>query len=105
MSLTIKAHTPLAADGSTPLYTVQGGEAQFGHNVVLGVLGSLGGGSLRVEICVDPISAAAPTNFLTIVFSLTVGQANTGLILPPGSRIRATLSGSTAPSATFYILE
>jgi hypothetical protein len=95
----------LTADGSTPWYQVQGGEAQFGHNVVLAAKGSLGGGTLKVEIGLQDPAIPAPTDFINLVNSLGLGLAQTGLILPPGSRIRFTLTGSSGPSVDTYILE
>lgn len=95
----------LAADGSTPWYKVQGGEAQFGHNVVLAVKGSLGGGTLKVEISLDQPTLQTPSDIATLVPTIATGAVQTGLILPPGCRIRYTLSGSTVPTTDTYILE
>jgi hypothetical protein len=105
MSLAVKALAAFAADGSSPWYTVQGGEAQFGHNVVLGCLGSYGGGTMKVEIAFDQPSVQSPVLIATLLASIPTGIAQTGLVLPPGTRIRFTLTGSTAPTAVPYILE
>jgi hypothetical protein len=105
MSLAVKQFTAFAADSSTPWYTVQGGEAQFGHNVVVGALGSYGGGTLKLEISFDLPTVQNPLLIATLVASIPAGTAQTGLVLPPGSRIRFTLTGSAGPTAVPYVLE
>lgn len=105
MTLAATPQGTLSADGSTPWYKVQGGEAQFGHNVVLAALGSLGGGTLKAEIALDPPTVQTPTLVAQLLASIPIGVAQTGLVLPPGCRIRFTLAGSTAPSVIPYILE
>lgn len=95
----------LTGNGSTPWYQVQGGTAQFAHALVLAAKGNLGGGTLAVEMGLDQPTVPSPTDIITLVTSLAIGVPNTALTLPPGVRIRFTLSGATGPAVDTYILE
>lgn len=97
--------TAQATSASSLWYTVQGGEAQFGHNVVFGINGGLGGGACKAEISFDQPSVQSPVNILTLINSLTPGVANTGLILPPGCRVRLTLTGATGATLDGWVME
>lgn len=80
----------LVADGSTPYI-----EAAARYLVAIG--GVFGGGTAKIEISADD-----GTTWATYGTGITAATA-VEVALPPGGRLRATLTGSTSPSLSIGI--
>lgn len=87
------------ANGASAWYQVQGGSGQEWHASIAGIdaASNLGGGTVKLEVSPDKTA---------IIAQVPITIANPAVLqLPPGSWVRFTLAGATAPSVDAWFCE